>query len=60
MDIKVFYRNCEDINNCKIFEKGGNLESELKSEILKKAAIYEKQRKDKDFRPYTGLKNERN
>ena len=32
----------------------GNLEKELKKEILKKAAIYKKQNKDKNFKPYQG------
>jgi hypothetical protein len=35
-----------------IFEKEGNLEKELKKEILKRAAIYKKQSKDKNFKPY--------
>ena len=31
------------IKNCKISEQSGNLKTELKKEILKKAAIYKKQ-----------------
>ena len=55
LDIKVFYKKCENINNinnCKITEQEGNLKVELNKEILKKAAIYKEQQKDKTFRPY--------
>ena len=54
VDIKIFYRSCKDLINCNISESKGNLEKELKKEILKKAAIYKKQSKDKNFKPYTG------
>jgi hypothetical protein len=37
---------------CTISQQKGNLEKELKKEILKKAAIYKKQTKDKNFKPY--------
>ena len=40
--------------NCKIEQKTGSLVAELKKEILSKAAIYKKQKKDKNFKPYTG------
>ena len=53
LDIKVFFKKCADVMNCKITESEGNLGKELKKEILKKAAIYKKQTKDKNFRPYT-------
>ena len=52
LDIKIFIRKCDNNLNCKISEKQGNLKKELKKEILKKAAIYEKQNKDKNFKPY--------
>ena len=52
LDIKVFSRNCKIQPNCKISEKPGNLILELNNKILKTAAIYEKQKKDKDFKPY--------
>ena len=45
---------CEDLTNCLISKKSGNLEKELKKEILKKATIYAKQKKDKSFKPYGG------
>ncbi len=53
ISIKVFYKSCKDQLNCKTFEKKGELEKELKKQILKKAAIYKKQTKDKNFKPYT-------
>jgi hypothetical protein len=54
LDLKIFYKKCSITNNCEITEKSGNLVNELKKEILKKAAIYQKQTKDKNFKPYTG------
>ena len=39
--------------NCSVSERDGKLKDELKKEILKKAAIYEKQNKDKNFKPYS-------
>ena len=53
LDIKVFYKNCETIQNCIISEKKGKLKTELTKEILKKAAIYKKQTDDKNFKPYS-------
>ena len=53
ISIKVFYKNCKDQLNCNTFQKEGELEKELKKQILKKAAIYKKQTKDKNFKPYT-------
>jgi len=59
IDIKIFYKTCTNITDCSFSsEKKGDLEAELKKEILKKAVIYQKQTKDKDFKPYsfpTGL-----
>ena len=52
LDIKVFNRKCEAQFNCVITEKSGNLVSELTNKILKTAAVYEKQTKDKNFEPY--------
>ena len=54
LDIKVFYKKCNQVTNCKIEQKTGSLVAELKKEILSKAAIYKKQKKDKNFKPYTG------
>ena len=52
LDIKVFYKKCKTVVNCVISQKKGNLRTELTKEILKKAAIYKKQTKDKNFKPY--------
>ena len=47
LDIKVFNRTCNDnLINCKVIETDGVLVSELKKEILKKAALYQKQDKE--------------
>ena len=48
LDIKVFNKKCLTQLNCTISEKTGNLIPELKEKILKTAAIYEKEKKDKD------------
>ena len=53
LDIKIFNRICRDsLINCKISSTDKILVNEIKKEILKKAAIYEKQKKDKNFKPY--------
>ena len=52
LDIKVFYKKCENAIKCKINLQSGNLTTELKKEILKKAAVYSSQTKEKEFRPY--------
>ncbi len=54
LDIKVFYKKCSQIVNCKITQKIGSLSAELKKEILAKATIYRKENKDKNFKPYVG------
>jgi len=40
LDIKVFYKKCAQTINCKVTETSGNIVTELKKKILKKAAIY--------------------
>ena len=53
LDIKIFTRKClENLMNCKIIETDKILMNELKKEILKKAAIYAQEKKDKNFKPY--------
>ena len=53
LDIKIFNRVCVDsLINCKVTSTDKVLVNEIKKQILKKAAIYEKQKKDKDFKPY--------
>ena len=52
IDIKIFYKECQETINCKISERNSELKKELKKQILKQAAIYQKQNKEKDFKPY--------
>ena len=52
INIKIFYKECQETINCKVSERNTELKKELKKQILKKAAIYQKQNKDKDFKPY--------
>ena len=52
LDIKVFTKNCDTLANCKISENKGKLVIELTKKILRKAAIYEKENRDKNFKPY--------
>ena len=52
LQIKIFYKNCAQNDNCKIIEKTGQLEKELTKKILAKAATYQKSTKEK--RPYIG------
>ena len=54
INIKIFQKKCKDLINCNTSQNEGNLGNELKKEILKRAAIYKKQTKDKNFKPYTG------
>ena len=59
IDVKIFYRKCDQQMNCVVSENDGNLKQEIKKEILKKAAVYKKQNQDKNFKPYdvTDLKD---
>ena len=52
LDIKIFYKKCNQVASCKISQKTGSLVVELKKEILTKAAVYKKERKEKNFREY--------
>ena len=52
LDIKVFYKKCNQVASCKISQKTGSLVAELKKEILTKATIYKKEIKNKNFREY--------
>ena len=56
LDIKIFYKQCNQMTSCKVMQKEGPLLAELKREILSKAAIYKKQKKDKNFKEYKGSK----
>ena len=52
LDVDIFYKKCVAANNCKISKQEGQLKKEITKQILAKAAIYQKQVKDKDFKPY--------
>ena len=60
LDIKIFYKKCNQVASCKISQKTGSLSAELKKEILSKATIYKKQKKNKNFRAYEGTGGEGN
>ena len=52
LDVDIFYKKCVATNNCKINKQEGNLKKEITKQILAKAAIYQKQIKDKNYKPY--------
>ena len=54
LDVKVFYKKCNQVASCKISQKTGSLSAELKRQILSKATIYKKQNIEKNFKPYKG------
>ena len=45
LDIKIFYKNCGQNDNCQISEKKGSLVAELNKKILSRAAVYSKEKK---------------
>lgn len=59
LEIKIFYKNCTTLTNCLVSEKETSLKSELKKEILKKAAIYKKDLDEKNFQKYDYPDNNR-
>ena len=56
LDIKIFYKKCKTVLDCEIFESQGKLKNELTKSILKKAAIYKKQKDEENFVPYNDPK----
>ena len=52
VNIDIFYKTCISANNCTISKKDGPLKKELTRKILSKATVYEKQNKNKNFKPY--------
>lgn len=56
LNIKVFKKNCNTNKNCKIINSEGELNSELKLAILKKAAKYESTKDTKNKRDYNIIK----
>ena len=52
ISVDVFYKECISLNNCQVNKQEGQLKKEITKQILTKAAVYKKQSKDKDFKPY--------
>ena len=52
LDVDIFYKKCVATNNCKISKQEGQLKKEITKQILAKAAIYQKQVTDKNYKPY--------
>ena len=52
INVDIFYKKCVAVNNCKINKQDGQLKKEITKQILAKAAVYQKQVKDKNFKPY--------
>ena len=49
LDIKIFYKKCNQMASCEDTQKEGSLLVELKKEILSKATIYKKQSDNVSF-----------
>ena len=54
LDIKVFSKKCLTISNCVTSKKQGNINTELKTKILKTAAVYLAEKKSKTSKEYKG------
>jgi len=53
VDVKVHNKVCSnDLLKCEIIQTDGVLVTEIKRKILKQASIYQKEKKDKNFKPY--------
>jgi len=52
LDIKVFNKKCVTPTNCVTSEKERGIKNELKTKILKTAAIYKTEKKKKNSKPY--------
>ena len=55
LDIKVFKKNCNPNLVCETVISKGRIVADLKKSILKKAAIYQKINKDKNFKEYISM-----
>ena len=51
LDIKVFNKKCVNQSNCVTSNKEGDINHELKTKILKTAAIYQAQKKKENSKP---------
>ena len=59
LSIKVFKKNCEINKNCKIVNSEGKLNNELKLAILKRAAIFEKEKVVKTKEDYNVINTDK-
>ena len=57
--VKVFYKKCKTILDCKITETEGQIKDELTKSILKQAAIYKKQSVNKNFKKRPDIKDKK-
>ena len=48
LDVKIFKKDCNAEKDCRMYEESGDLITDIKKSILKKAAIYKK----KNIKPY--------
>ena len=55
LDITVFYKKCKTALDCEIKQSEGQLKKELAKSILKRATMYNKENKEKNFKPYRGI-----
>ena len=55
LDINIFIKKCDERNKCVTSTDQGDLLASLKKNILKKAIVYEKTYKQKNFKPYKGV-----
>ena len=56
LDINIFVRKCDQQNNCVVVDDDSNLLASLETNILKKAAEYEKERRaNKPKKEYRGI-----
>ena len=54
LEVKVFQKKCGIQSNCAIIENDGQIVKELKKNILRKAAVYEKEFEAKNKKKYLG------
>ena len=59
LSIKVFKKNCEINKNCKIVNSEGKLNNELQLAILKRAAIFEKEKVVKTKKDYNVINTDK-
>ena len=57
LDIKVFNKKCVTQSNCVTSEKEGGINNELKTKILKTAAIYKEKKKKEKIKTLVTINN---